>query len=199
MSNACYQCNYAIVDSDEFYNFCPQCGALQPSNITDPFKIYAFEPCFAIDENALEQQYFALQMRFHPDKFVTKSAKEKMIASQISMNINEAYQRLKDPILRADYLLVQQGIASINDEERQQASPLMLMEQMEKRQLLENANDAKTLITLLEQVKATCAEITDDIQRAFAANQWEEAQQQLLRLQYEQKLLKQIQIKQRSI
>ncbi len=198
MSDLCYHCGVSLLDDGKFYNFCKECGALQPSNVTNPFEIYGLELSFIIDEKQLEQQYFALQMQFHPDKFVTKSTKEKMIASQISMNINEAYQLLKDPILRADYLLVQNGLTSILDEKKQQVSPPVLMEQMEKREKLENAGDAETLANLFQQTKASCNRIIGYIQQAFDDHQWEEAQQQLLRLQYEQKLLKQIQIKQKE-
>lgn len=200
MSNkTCYDCSSLLAGEKHFYQICHECGKLQPSNERDPFYIYALEPSFIIDEKELEQKYFALQMQFHPDKFVTKSDKEKMIASQISMNINEAYQLLKDPIARADYLLTQKGLASIHDEEQHQASPVLLMEQMEKRLQLENARDAETLTNLYKQGKAALTGIMHLIQKAFENNELEEAQQQLLRLQYEQKFLQQVQAKQRSI
>ncbi len=200
MYNQCYHCASNLPkDHGQLFCYCPNCEKLQASHITDPFVIYGLEPSFDVDMAALEHKYFALQMQFHPDKFVTKSEQEKLHASQISMNINDAYQLLSDPIRRADYLLVQQDFSSIQQESNVQISPILLMEQMEQREKLEQANDMQGLMVLYKENKAATDDIMGKIAQAFTQEQYVDVQQQLLRLQYTQKLLQQIQAKQRNM
>jgi len=56
----------------------------------------------------LEQKYFALLSKFHPDR--AKSADEKTNFLSSSMEINNAYKTLKDELGRAKHLLLINGI-----------------------------------------------------------------------------------------
>lgn len=103
------------------------------------FTLFGFPQQFAVDLTLLRQRFIALQTKFHPDNFVGQSAIEKRAAIELSTQINDGYQVLKDPILRAKYLAKVYGIV-IDKELTYQAEPEFLMQQMELREALEDLN-----------------------------------------------------------
>ncbi len=65
------------------------------------FEVLGLAPKFNLDPAELEQAYFAAQRQWHPDRFLTQSADEKAEAAVKSTQVNQAYQTLKTPLLRA--------------------------------------------------------------------------------------------------
>jgi molecular chaperone HscB len=59
---------------------------------------------FAQDRAVLDARWKELQREAHPDRFAAQGAAAQRVAMQWSVRINEAYQRLKDPLRRAAYL-----------------------------------------------------------------------------------------------
>ncbi|MFQ5998318.1 MAG: Fe-S protein assembly co-chaperone HscB, partial [Candidatus Bathyarchaeia archaeon] len=51
------------------------------------------------------QDYRALSLKLHPDRFQTKDVEEKNFAEQWSSHLNKAYATLKDPKLRIRYIV----------------------------------------------------------------------------------------------
>lgn len=138
------------------------------------FDIFGLTPLFAIDRAALDARWKELQREAHPDRFATAPAAAQREAMQWSVRINEAYQRLKDPLKRAAYLCELNG-APIRAEDNTAMPPAFLMQQMQWR---EDLDDAKTLADLehmagevatarREMVEAL--QQTADVQRDFAA------------------------------
>jgi molecular chaperone HscB len=72
---------------------------------------------------------------------------------QWSVRINEAYQRLKDPLKRAAYLCELQG-ASVQAENNTAMPASFLMQQMEWRETLEDTDSAQGLEALAGVVVA---------------------------------------------
>jgi molecular chaperone HscB len=72
---------------------------------------------------------------------------------QWSVRINEAYQRLKDPLKRAAYLCELQG-APVQAENNTAMPPAFLMQQMEWRESLDDIESADGLEALADQVAA---------------------------------------------
>ena len=76
-----------------------------PMNLNDTdFELFAVPARFAQDRAALDARWKELQREAHPDRFAAQGAAAQRIAMQWSVRINEAYQRLKDPMRRAAYL-----------------------------------------------------------------------------------------------
>ena len=74
-------------------------------NLNDSdFTLFDVPERFAQDRAALDTRWKALQREAHPDRFAGQGAAAQRIAMQWSVRINEAYQRLKDPLKRAAYL-----------------------------------------------------------------------------------------------
>src|SRR6478735_10700292 len=106
-------------------------------NDTD-FELFAVPATFAQDRAALDARWKELQREAHPDRFAAQGAAAQRVAMQWSVRINEAYQRLKDPLRRAALLCELRG-API-DAERNTAMPSeFLIEQMEWREALDDA------------------------------------------------------------
>jgi molecular chaperone HscB len=70
---------------------------------------------------------------------------------QWSVRINEAHQRLRDPVRRAAYLCELSG-ARIEAERNTAMPPDFLMQQMQWREALEEANDDQQIQDLYDQV-----------------------------------------------
>ena len=86
----------------------------------------------------LAVRYRDLQAAVHPDRFVNATDAEKRIAMTRTVEINDAYTILKDPVRRAMYLLSLKGIDGLD--EKNTAMPMdFLMEQVEWREALADA------------------------------------------------------------
>ncbi|MCD6076888.1 MAG: Fe-S protein assembly co-chaperone HscB [Ramlibacter sp.] len=102
------------------------------------FDLFGLPQRFAQDPAAIAARWKDLQREAHPDKFSGEGAAAQRAALQWSVRINEAYQRLKDPLRRAAYLCELRG-APIDPENNTAMPPEFLVEQMEWREALDEA------------------------------------------------------------
>jgi molecular chaperone HscB len=130
-------------------------GILQGMNLTDSdFVLFGLPEQFAQDVTALEAKWKALQREAHPDKFAAQGATAQRLAMQWSVRINEAYQRLKDPLKRAAYLCELRG-SPINAENNTAMPAAFLMQQIEWREAADDATSDGQIETLLTEVSAS--------------------------------------------
>jgi len=99
------------------------------------FQLFGIEISFDVDLSHLSQSYQALQKAVHPDRFAHASSQDQLLAVQKSAEINDAYQTLKHPLKRAEYLLTQRGVEMPN-EQQSFSDTSFLMQQMELREML---------------------------------------------------------------
>jgi molecular chaperone HscB len=124
-------------------------------NLTDSdFVLFGLPEQFAQDVAALEAKWKALQREAHPDKFAAQGATAQRLAMQWSVRINEAYQRLKDPLKRAAYLCELRG-SPINAENNTAMPAAFLMQQIEWREAADDATSDGQIETLLAEVSAS--------------------------------------------
>lgn len=168
--------------------FCSVCGAVQGPGTVDHFTRLGLPPGFDLDLAQLERQYFGFQRRLHPDRFAGKSPKEKALSQQQATSLNEAYETLKDPLKRAAYLLAYHGrpvdltaCGTIND-------PALLMEQMEKREAIAEAETVDEITKLCAEADAEMLACQCHISAAFNAADLDQAAHLTLRLKYLAKL-----------
>jgi len=121
-------------------------------NDTD-FELFAVPATFAQDRGALDSRWKDLQREAHPDRFAAQGPAAQRLAMQWSVRINEAYQRLKNPIKRATYLCELNG-SRIEAETNTAMPPAFLMQQMEWREELDDAADAAAFEKLRSEVDA---------------------------------------------
>jgi molecular chaperone HscB len=117
-------------------------GALKLED-TD-FELFGLPERFAQDRAAIDERWKQLQREAHPDRFAHQGSAAQRVAMQWSVRINEAYQRLKDPLKRAAYLCELRG-APIEAENNTAMPAQFLMEQMEWRESLEEASSENDL------------------------------------------------------
>lgn len=122
----------------------------------DDFSLFALNKQFALDVSDLEQRWKAIQKQVHPDKFSMAGASAQRVAMQWSSRINEAYRRLKNPLSRATYLCELLG-APIQAESNTSMPGHFLMEQMELREQLEEAQSLQDFDRLSTQVQEAIA------------------------------------------
>jgi molecular chaperone HscB len=134
---------------------------------SNDFELFGVNQQFAQDRSALDARWKALQREAHPDKFAAQGDAAQRLAMQWSVRINEAYQRLKDPLKRAAYLCELAG-APINAHSNTAMPSAFLMQQMEWREELDDAQSASALDALRENVDSaqralleSCAHLLD--------------------------------------
>lgn len=115
------------------------------------FEIFGLAPKFEVDRAALDARWKELQSEAHPDRFAAADALSQRVAMQWSVRINEAYQRLKDPVKRASYLCELNG-AAIEAESNTAMPAAFLMQQMQWREDLEEASSVADLEKMADDV-----------------------------------------------
>lgn len=111
------------------------------------FELFNLPLEFALDTAQIDAAYREVQNKVHPDKFVSASDAEKRVAMQWATRANEAYQILKSPFRRAAYLVELHGI-DLQVESNTAMPRAFLMQQMEWRELLDEARSQRDLPTL---------------------------------------------------
>ena len=115
------------------------------------FALFDVPQRFAQQRAALDARWKDLQREAHPDKFAAQGAAAQRLAMQWSVRINEAYQRLKDPLKRAAYLC-ELGGAPVNAENNTAMPTQFLMQQMEWRDQLDATVSAAEVSALNVEV-----------------------------------------------
>jgi molecular chaperone HscB len=117
----------------------------------DDFTLFGLPERFELDVVPLDQRWRELQTQVHPDRFAAQGGAAQRIAMQWSVRVNQAYQRLKDPLKRAAYLCERRG-APVNAERNTAMPREFLMQQMAWREALDEADDDVAVQALQAQV-----------------------------------------------
>ena len=128
------------------------------------FELFGVPATFAQDRAALDARWKELQREAHPDRFASQGAAAQRVAMQWSVRINEAYQRLREPVRRASYLCELNG-APIEAENNTAMPGEFLMQQMEWRESLDDATTIGAVDALQTEVDAARA-------RALSSLDW---------------------------
>jgi molecular chaperone HscB len=120
---------------------------------SDDFELFGVERRFELDRHALDARWKALQGEVHPDRFAAQGASAQRVALQWAVRVNEAYQRLKDPLRRAAYLCELAG-HRIDAESNTAMPSAFLVQQMQWREELEDARSVQEVEALAGEVDA---------------------------------------------
>ncbi|OBS30851.1 Fe-S protein assembly co-chaperone HscB [Tepidimonas fonticaldi] len=132
----------------------------------DDFALFGVPRRFRLDRAALDARWKQLQRLAHPDRFAHQGAAAQRIAMQWSVRINEAYQRLRDPLRRAAYWCELQGVPI--EAESNTAMPAdFLLQQMQWREALDEARTPEDVEALLQAVEAERRERLDALADAI--------------------------------
>ncbi len=158
------------------------------------FELFGLPVTYTLDKGELATHYRELQRVVHPDRFASASEQERRLSMQGSTLINEAFQTLKDPMLRARYLLSLHGV-DMSDSKESTQDMEFLMEQMELREELADAGSqsdpfaavAKILQGIDQRLKVLIEKLTEQF-AAATPEQLEAAKEIVLKMQFLHKL-----------
>ncbi len=161
------------------------------------FELFGLPSQFELDGSLLSSQFRELQKQYHPDNFATASEAERLSSVQKAAQINDAYQILKNPLTRAQYLLAQNGV-DIRAEQQTMKDTMFLMQQMELREELENiagSDDAESRLgdfddKVRKMHKALLAEVKQQLDSA----DWSSAADTVRKLKFTEKLKNEIEL-----
>jgi molecular chaperone HscB len=110
----------------------------------DPFATLGLPRAFDVDLAAVEKTHRELSRALHPDRFVSAGASERKAALSKAVEVNEAWRVVRDPIRRAEALLLLAGVA-VGEDREPRVDPEFLMEMLEQREALAEAKAARDL------------------------------------------------------
>ena len=125
---------------------------------SDDFDLFGLARRFELDRAALDVRWKELQREAHPDRFAAQGAAAQRLAMQWSVRINEAYQRLKDPLRRAAYLC-ELSHTPVQAHTNTAMPESFLLQQMAWREALEEATDGQQVQKLQSEVASAQADL----------------------------------------
>jgi molecular chaperone HscB len=136
---------------------------------------------YAVDVADLERRYKEAARRLHPDRFARADMRARRASMARTVQLNDAWKTLRDPVKRAEYLLELAGIDVGGEEgtmKRHQGEKLpvphdLLTEVMDLREALLDARaegDLDRVRALTEDVRARRGRAMDAVTASFAAD-----------------------------
>ncbi len=128
----------------------------------DDFVLLGLPRRQAQDRNLIDSRWRELQAKVHPDRFAAEGAAAQRVAMQWAVRVNEAYQRMKDPVRRGAYLCELNG-AAIQAENNTAMPAGFLVQQMTWRESLEEAGALADVEMLSDEVAAHRTQALEDL------------------------------------
>ena len=155
------------------------------------FDLFGLPVGFDVDPDGLTERYRELQRIVHPDRYASGTDQERRLSMQGATLINEALETLRDPLLRAHYLLRLRG--GEPDPARGQAmAPEFLIEQMELREELAELRDRPDPLAaagaFIGRVRQRVDELVGRLGQRFASGDLSAAAELVRELQFLRKL-----------
>ena len=201
--------------------FCAACKAILPPDTgplgagpgpqgsapgTDRFAVLGLPRKFEVDLAAAEAAYKDLSRQLHPDRFAKADPRARKAALARTVEINDAWRTVKDPVRRAEYLLELAGYAlgggeksaEMSKTRKVSAPPTFLVEILELRDELaaaQKAGDAVKVAFMTEDVRGRAAEAMKTIGTSIdgaTPESFDVAARALMSLRYYQRFLDEV-------
>ena len=168
------------------------------AEVKNPFEILGIDPTFEIDLTALDAAYFSRQSLTHPDRFVYRSDPMRQAASSQAALLNQAYECVKNPVLRAKALLILRGIP-VGEEGESLQDKSVLSEMMDLQESLAEAESPHALKAIEEEIQGRFKMIMTSFSAALKDNQSEKGLALFLRMTYLSKMMADIKNRRRQL
>lgn len=151
------------------------------------FEIFSMDISTNPDLSVLNESNRELQRLVHPDKFASSGDAEKRQAMQKTSLINQAFNTLKDPALRLQYMLSLKGI-DMNAETDTTMDAAFLMDQMELREKISevrtHSDPLDELDAIAKNLKKTSADLIVEFDKYFQTDVLDKSREVVRKLQF---------------
>ena len=152
------------------------------------FELFHLPVSFDVDTDDLASRHRAIIARVHPDQFANKSAMEQRVALQWATFANEAFDTLKSPIARAQYLLKLNAPELAVEGARVNLPHEFLMQQMQWREALEEGD----VVGVLAEVKQIQMDNQVQLRNSCDEQDWTKLQIVLAQAQFIENFIAQL-------
>lgn len=157
------------------------------------FELFEMPISLTIDKKYLQDKYFELQKKYHPDFFSNKSDEEQAEVLEKSSIINKAYKTFNNDDETIKYVLQLKGV--LEEEEKYELPPEFLIEMMELNETLMEVDDSslEETETKINQLEKTLYDKVQNIIEYY--NEENTTSEQLLQVKdyyFKKKYLKRI-------
>lgn len=164
----CWSCG----GEEETSLFCRFCNSLQRPH-ADYFSFFSLPLRLQIDEAELQKRFYALSRMLHPDRYTRATPREQQYSLEATSILNDGYRILRDPVLRAEYVLRENGF-DIGEQRSKDVPPELLEEvfelNMQLDELRSGDDDAREpLREARERFQGLTRDLDSELQRQFAA------------------------------
>jgi molecular chaperone HscB len=147
---------------------------------------------FAIDARALKGEFLRLQSETHPDKVQSSNDEDLRRRYELrSSHLNIAYKSLLDPLLRAQHVLLLNGIDALAEKDTLTDEDL-LMEVLIARENISEVSSEEELRQLEKDNNEKLVQTEATLERAFKDSDFELAKVETIKLSYWQNIKRQI-------
>jgi len=159
------------------------------------FEIFSMPVSTTPDLNILKEKNHQLQQQVHPDRFANSDDAEKREAMQITSLVNEAFNTLKIPVSRLQYMLTLKGV-DMDGETDTSMDGLFLMEQMELREeiadIRSQSDPLDVLDTMRRDLKNKAENLLTDFTACYDQDELDKCREIVRKLQFINKAQKEI-------
>ena len=159
------------------------------------FEIFSLDVSTNPDLIKLNENNRELQRVVHPDKFANSNEADKRQAMQKTSLINQAFNTLKDPVLRLQYMLSLKGI-DMNGETDTSMDGAFLMDQMELREKISDVRSQSDpldeLDVIAKDLKKSLVNLIVEFDQNFKDNALDKSREVVRKLQFINKAQKEV-------
>jgi molecular chaperone HscB len=168
-----------------------------PDSQADHFQVLGVDKAFALDLGALERRYKDLTRILHPDRFARADPRARRASLARTVQLNDAWRTLKDPVRRAEYVLKLAGLevggedgttrrGGNGERQRVPVPQALLLEVMELREGLAEARtrDPAGICAMVTDVRGRRERAMTEVAAALETGDHEAAARALVAVRY---------------
>ncbi|KAG8744419.1 hypothetical protein FRC10_010197 [Ceratobasidium sp. 414] len=165
---------------------CPACSHISKLPVDTPYQALFNLPenTFQMDVKDLRNRFLQTQRLMHPDAWSSKPEKEKATAAEYSSLLNKAYETLKTPLKRAEYLLSLHGVELSETDGLAEDDHGLIHEVMDLREEIESAENAEDVNAVLARNRLEKDEALNKFEKAFSEGDLVTAKKACIYLKY---------------
>ncbi|KLO14451.1 Co-chaperone Hsc20 [Schizopora paradoxa] len=186
ISSASRQCPSCSTTLPTRLPTCPNCFHIEPlqSSVSyfELFDLPSDANAFKIDTRDLRSRFLRAQRLCHPDVWSGKGKEVQSLAEAQSSTLNAAYRTLVSPVQRAQYILAQHGLPSLETEKLE--DPELIMEIMDVRESLDDSTSVAEVEAVRGRNEERMEETTARLEAMLAGENWETARNLTTELKY---------------